>query len=579
MKLYYQDKMFFCECSFQEKDYPKKAGFKWNKEIKKWYTENKSSAYLLSTEVKMKFEGYEDLIDISLAKAPTKNLDIPAPVGLEYLPFQKACVEYAIEKGNILIADEMGLGKTIEAIGIINYLTKEENKKLSVIIVCPNSLKLNWLKELQKWLYHKRIVFLLSANSFIPKYQRDRGDIIIVNYDIIKKLEIYFMKWSFDIAIFDEAHYLKNEKALRTIYCKKIEADRKYLLTGTPIMNRPIELLSLLQIINSPIAQNRGYFIYRYCRSFSKNGSCDTKGAMNLSELNAKLRDNCMIRRLKRDVLAELPEKRRQLITIEAITKEEIEAVNNEMKKFYETKKKRDEMSASLYQKKISEQINAEEYAKEVENIKSFVISSIREISELRQQTALLKIPYIVEAVDTLIENEEKVIIFAYHHRIINALYENLKKYNPVVITGDTSIEDRDLFVKQFQDMNSNVKVIILNIKAGGVGITLHASSNVIFAELDWTPANISQAEDRAHRIGQKSSVNVYHYVIDGSIDCYLAKKILEKQEIIDKSLNYKIENIDMFDIIPEKNDKNNIDKQQKHIEKNEIEPLKNTLF
>ena len=575
MKLYYQDKMFFCECSFQEKDYPKKAGFKWNKEIKKWYTESEAAAYLLSNELNIKYEGYEDLIDKSLAKTPSKNIDVPAPEELSYLPFQLAGIEYALERKNTLIADEMGLGKTIQAIGFINYLTKEQNKKLSAIIVCPNSLKLNWLKELQKWLVHKRIVFILSANSFIPRYQKERGDIIIVNYDIIKKLEIFFMKWDFDIAIFDEAHYLKNEKAMRTIYCNKIKAYRKLLLTGTPIMNRPIELLSILQILESPIVQDRNYFIYRYCRGFSKNGAYDDKGAINLSELNAKLRDSCMIRRLKRDVLAELPEKRRQLITIEPSTKEEIDAVNNEMKKFYETKKIRDEMSLSLHQKKVSEQLSEEEYKREIENIKSFVVASIRHISELRQRTAILKIPYIVDAVDTLIENEEKVIVFAYHHIVIEALYDNLKKYNPVVITGDTKIEDRDLYVKQFQDLNSNVKVIILNIKAGGVGITLHASSNVIFAELDWTPANISQAEDRAHRIGQKSSVNVYHYVIDGSIDCYLAKKILEKQEIIDKSLNYKIESIDLFDIIDINNNKNySINNNSKPIEINAIDTL-----
>ncbi len=575
MKLYYQDKMFFCECSFQEKDYPKKAGFKWNKEIKKWFTESEAAAYLLSNELNIKYKGYEDLIDKSLAKTPSKNFDVSSPEGLSYLPFQLAGIEYALERKNTLIADEMGLGKTIQAIGFINYLTKEQNKKLSAIIVCPNSLKLNWLKELQKWLVHKRIVFILSANSFIPRYQKERGDIIIVNYDIIKKLEIFFMKWDFDIAIFDEAHYLKNEKAMRTIYCNKIKAYRKLLLTGTPIMNRPIELLSILQILESPIVQDRNYFIYRYCRGFSKNGAYDDKGAINLSELNAKLRDSCMIRRLKRDVLAELPEKRRQLITIEPSTKEEIDAVNNEMKKFYETKKIRDEMSLSLHQKKISEQLSEEEYKREIENIKSFVVASIRHISELRQRTAILKIPYIVDAVDTLIENEEKVIVFAYHHIVIEALYDNLKKYNPVVITGDTKIEDRDLYVKQFQDLNSNTKVIILNIKAGGVGITLHASSNVIFAELDWTPANISQAEDRAHRIGQKSSVNVYHYVIDGSIDCYLAKKILEKQEIIDKSLNYKIESIDLFDIIDTNNNKNySINNNSKPIEINAIDTL-----
>lgn len=556
MKLYYKDNTFYCQCSFHEKDYPKKAGFKWNTELNVWFTESTASAYLLSNELNMKFEGYEDLIDKSVAKEPTTKLDVPAPSGLSYMPFQLAGIEYAIEKDNVLIADEMGLGKTIQAIGVINYLTKKQNKLLSAIIVCPNSLKLNWYNEFRKWLYHKRIVFILSANTFIPRYKQERGDILIVNYDIIKKLEVLLLKWKFDIAIFDEAHYLKNENAQRTMFAKRIIADKIIMLTGTPIMNRPVELFSLLTILKSNLAINRDAFVYRYCKSFNKNGSINDKGAKNLTELNAKLRDNCMIRRLKRDVLEELPEKRRQLITIEPSSKYEIETVNKEMQKFYELKKKRDEMIAGLKEKKLHEALSEEEYKKEIENIKSFVVASIQEIAELRQKTALCKIPYIVDAVETLIENDEKIIIFAYHRIVINALIEALNKYGVVSITGETSIEDRDKAVKQFQDLNSNIKIIICNIKAGGVGLTLHASSNVIFTELDWTPASISQAEDRAHRIGQKNSVNVYHYVIDGSIDCYLAKKIIEKQEIIDKSLNYKIETIDIFDTI--KDIKNN---------------------
>jgi len=568
MKLYYKNNLFICQCDYKQRMYPKKAGFKWNQIDRVWYTDSKASAFLLSNELGMKFEGFEDLVDKSVAK--TSSLKVPAPKGLEYRPFQLAGIEYALEKNSCIIADEMGLGKTIQAIGLINYLTAEENRLVSAIVVCPNSLKYNWAQELKRWIVHKRPVFILSAQGFVPSYKKDRGDIIIINYDILRKLESLWKRWEFDIAIFDEAHYLKNENAMRTYWSFQIKASRKILLTGTPIMNRPKELFSLLNLIESPLAQNRYAFMHRYCLQVNPRGVEDENGAKNLTELNARLRDTCMVRRMKRDVLSELPEKVRQLVQISPSTKQEQDAIDNEMKAFYDAKKKRDEMIKDVRMKKELEKISEEEYKQEVQSIREFVVASIQEIARLRIQTALIKIPHIVNAVETLLENKEKVIIFAYHHVVIDGLYQKLSKYGAVVITGATTIEDRDKNVKLFQDQESNIKIIILNIKAGGVGITLHASSNVIFAELDWTPASISQAEDRAHRIGQKTSVNIYHYVMQGSIDGYLAKKIIEKQEIIDKSINYKSpESIDMFEIIPNQKD----EKSQMQIEQVENNP------
>lgn len=543
MRLYFKDNLYLCECTYFEKDKPKSCGFRWNNELKVWYSESPASAKLLEQTSGLKFD--VEIIDKSSLEKPMSDIKVPSPLNLSYMPFQLAGIEYAYEKENCIIADEMGLGKTIQAIGLINYLDQVEYKRHSAIIVCPNSLKLNWANELKRWITTKRPMFIIGANTFIPSYNRERGDIIIINYDVLRKIYVLLNKWMFDIAIFDEAHYLKNEKAMRTFYSMAIKSDRTILLTGTPIINRPIELYSLLKIIKSPLAYDRNYFIRRYC--LSMNG--DEKGARNLTELHAKLRDTCMIRRMKRDVLKELPAKIRKIVEIEPQNEKEKEAVKKEMEKYLEVKKYRDEQSLNLHQLKVAEKISEKEYQEKIKEMKEYIVRGIKEIAELRQQTALLKIPYIKEAVEVLVENDEKVIIFAYHHVVIDELADSLSEYNPLIITGETKIQDRNDYVNIFQTDDKH-KVIILNIRAGGVGLTLHRSSNVIFVELDWSPANVTQAEDRAHRIGQQDSVNVYHYIMIGSIDQYLAKKIVEKQEIIDKSLNYKVADIDIFDVI-----------------------------
>ena len=542
MKLYYEEGKFKVKCGFFEKGVVKNCGFKWDTENKVWYTDSISTARTLEILTGHLFSNMpiEEIIH-------TKY--IPAPSGLSYMKYQIDSIIEMEKKERVLLADEMGLGKTIQIIGLINLLEYNSLDLLDVLIVCPNSLKLNWRNELLKWLVKKdREILVVYSNSFEISIFDRKGKIYIVNYDIVKKYYKFFSEKVFDLVVFDEAHYLKNKNAERTIYSKKIveKVDRIILATGTPIMNRPSELISLLKIIKSKLVESISFFYYNYC--MPERFKTQEEYMVELNKLNRKLLEDCMIRRTKQQVLKQLPAKVRKVIELEPARDIEKETVKKEIMLAMNFKKERDNFIEEINKLK---QTSQQEYEEKVKQMKAVIGVRIQEMAKLRIELALLKIPYIKEAVETLVENNEKAIIFAYHKVVIEELLIAMSEYNPLVITGDTPIEDRHKNVKMFQEDDIH-KVIILNIRAGGLGLTLHRANTVLFAELDWTPASITQAEDRAHRIGQKDTVFVYHYLFNKTIDSYLAKKIISKQKIIDNTIDTyrKDYKIDLFEIL-----------------------------
>jgi len=185
---------------------------------------------------------------------------------------------------------------------------------------------------------------------------------------------------------------------------------------------------------------------------------------------------------------------------------------------------------------------NQEKYEDAVRRLRNTSSVAFEEMSRVRHQTAVAKVPHVIEYVDTILANMDernrKVVVFAHHHDVIDKLAEHYGD-RAVVLTGQTSMADRQRAVDRFQK-DSNVEVFIGSITAAGVGLTLTAANQVVFAEIDWVPANMTQAEDRLHRIGQESSVNVYHLVLEGSIDARMVQVLLDKQEIADRALDNK---------------------------------------
>lgn len=471
----------------------------------------------------------------SRATVAPDDVTIPVPEGRELLGYQAAGVAFALSRQGTLIADEMGLGKTVQAIGVINASPDVK----TVLVVCPASLKLNWKVEIDRWCTRDHATDIFPERSDPGLYKIDCV-ITIINYDQLKKLP----QTGWDLLVMDEAHYIKNPDAKRTKLMQSLakKCKKKLLLTGTPILNKPVELWTLLQVTNPENwdpggfykgkivgpGEGRGFFpfVKRYCDAMKVNvGSkevWDFSGASNLDELQEKLRASCMVRRLKADVLRDLPPKRRQVVMLDVPASKNEEAAFVELGLDYETA---------------------------IEQLQGKFIR-FDKLSKARHDTALRKVPAAADHIREVLESTSKVVVFAHHKDVVQDLEDSLRDYNPVTITGDTVTEWRHEAVQRFQTDDS-CRVIIGTIGAMGVGLTLTAASTVIFIELSWVPAELTQAEDRLHRIGQRESVLVQHLVAQRSIDANMIDTVLEKQEIADLALDVPtIEVVDGQEVI-----------------------------
>lgn len=467
-------------------------------------------------------------VALEASRAVSADIEIPMPAGLAYLPFQRAGIAYAMSRESVLIGDEMGLGKTVQAIGTVNA---DETVK-SVLVICPASLKINWSRELKRWLVRPFTIGI--ANGVLP-----RTDAVIINYDVLKKHLMAIRARQWDALIVDECHYVKNPKAQRTQHVlghrdkvPAIAARRRVFLTGTPILNRPIELWPLVQSLD-PDGLGRSWMAYvtRYCKGHRGPHGWDVSGASNLNELQDRLRAACMVRRLKSEVLTELPPKRRAVVVLPADGA--LDAITAESQGYAAAQERITDARVACELAKAGE--SDESYEQAVERLTEATRVAFTEISRLRHAVALSKVDRAVEYVLDLIE-AEKVVVFAHHHDVIAAL---AGKFGDacVTLTGEHSQEHRQNAVDRFQ-RDPACRVFIGSIYAAGVGLTLTAAAHVVFCELDWVPGNMSQAEDRCHRIGQANHVLVEHLVLDGSLDVAMAQTLVDKQNTIDAALD-----------------------------------------
>lgn len=421
-------------------------------------------------------------------------------------PFQEPTIPFALSRRGTLIADEMGLGKTSQAINIILRSNSRNN-----LIVCPASLKYNWRAELQSWGFDGPISMVGENRPQIVRGSPSRYA-TIVNYDILHKLPIYH-EW--DTIVFDEIHYCKNAKAKRTVKAQMLSQRGKRIigLSGTPLTSRPIELWSILKMLAPyEFPETEKQFAHKYCDAkmryvYTKWGRklvWDYSGASKLDELNERLRA-VMVRRLKRDVLTDLPEKIREIIVLGEVSRE-------------------------------LELDESEDFDVTVKRLQKGEKIPFEQIAVMRRLQATAKLDACVRFIENALESSNKIILFAHHTAIIEGLRDALAAYSPVTITGRTTTEDREAAVRRFQ-YTDTCRLFIGSILAAGTGLTLTAASHVIFIELDWTPGVMTQCEDRAHRIGQRNPVLVQHLVVDGTIDAVMCKKLVAKQNVLDKVL------------------------------------------
>lgn len=452
--------------------------------------------------------------------ATTSKLKIKGIKGKLY-DFQKLAVEFLITNNNRgMLALDTGLGKSLASLAFIIH-TKQKKS----LIVCPASVKYSWLNECKKWSKLKAFV-IDSNNSFGLKDYQD-NDIIILNYDILKKHFDLLSSLNFDCIIFDESAYIKNPRAIRSKASKQLSKNIKsvILLTATPLLARPIELFQQLNIIAPNVWINYYTYAKRYCAMWKSPWGMDVSGSSHIDELKEKIKPY-IIRKRKEEVLKELPDKNFINVPIE---------LNIETKSKYKLL----ENSFIDYLRDIKDKTD-----KEIK--KSLHAKALVKLGELRRLTSEGKINHAKEIIRNIIDSGEKILVFSCYNKPIEELQSMFKKES-VKIIGSTPAIDRQKAIDAFQT-NNNIKIFFGGMLSAGTGITLTAANNVLFIDMDWTPANMYQCIGRCDRIGNKANkINIYQLIALNTIDQKMSKMLTKKQDLIDVLIEGK-------EIIKEKN-------------------------
>lgn len=457
---------------------------------------------------------------------------------------------------NLYVTDDFILThNTIEAIAAVEYLDAYPS-----LIISPASLKLNWKKEINTWTNRTTFVVdgllknVLDDNNNIivencPSYN---GDFVIINYDILGRVlnkktddedNDYIYKTiddeevkslielshkdllkdiKFKSIIIDESQYCINRKSMRTQSVQELSKNIKYrfALSGTPMINRPSELISQLVILDQ-LENMGGFWTYakRYCNAYEGDFGWNLSGFSNLQELHDKLVSTCFIRRRKKDVLTELPEKQRSLIPLQIDNKVEYDSVKNNLINWlmntFSIKIKNDVMTDST----LSHLVDSQKKSLVLNRINKKILNAKKsetlvKIEYLKQLAAQGKLNKVMEFIDNFINSGEKLVLFATHKEIYNKIIEKYKDVCVYIVGGSSNVQKQQA-VDKFQT-DDKIKLFVGSIEAAGVGHTLTAASNVAFIELAWTSAMHDQCEDRCHRMGQKNFVNCYYlYGVD----------------------------------------------------------------
>lgn len=473
------------------------------------------------------FEKLENIpFDLSLLDDKLRNL---------LLPFQLAGLRYALEKqGRVLLADDMGLGKTVQSLAIASFYRLE----WPLLIIVPASLLGSWNESIMEWmpsltraqinpLFAATITQRVKAN--LPIFHAE-AIVHIMSYDFVVKYGDVVKDKKFQVIICDESHFLRNPATKR---CKIIlpvlkKASRVILLSGTPALSRPIELFTQLMAVRPKLFPNMVDYGVRYCAGRKTSFGWDFKGAANTKELSVVLENTVMLRRLKASVLTQLPAKRRQQVFLELD-----EAAKRKMKALMS------QLDNAELGEEDSWQTNTllmkcwrETGLSKLVAIQQYLTDFFARDSESDDGTTIDRSS--VDKVETNVK--PKYIIFAHHQQVLDGLEELLWKMKvPFMrIDGQTPVQQRQESCNLFQDVYSPIRVALLSMTAAGVGITLTAATTVLFAELFWNPGVLIQAEDRAHRIGQKDSVLVQYLLSKGTTDDTLWPLILKKLNVLE---------------------------------------------
>lgn len=444
---------------------------------------------------------------------------------VEPYPYQREGIAYGLDKKRLIIGDEPGLGKTLQSIGIVDTADA-----YPCLVICPSSLKINWKREFEKFTDKKALVLDNSTRTTWPYLLKmAMYHVAVVNYESLRKFFVWDIKGGksfrlkdvvfcphirmFRSTIIDESHRVKDPAAQQTIFTKGITTGKEWiiLLSGTPVVNRPEDLVAQLSIMGRlQEFGGRTKFMADYCTD-PKDKKAEP--AIPLSVLSDTLYANCMIRREKAKVLPQLPDKTRVDLYVDISNMPEYNLAAADLAAY------------------LSQYTGCTDW-----EIRSKMrMEALVRFMTLRKLATLGKVAQAVDFIRTFLENGKKLIVFCSLHDVVDALVKAFP--GAVTVTGRDSAVSKQAAVDAFQN-NPGTMLIICSIKAAGVGLTLTASSNVAFIELAWTYADCCQCEDRAHRIGQKDNVTCYYLLGRGTIDQTVYSLIHRKKSIAAEIMN-----------------------------------------
>jgi SWI/SNF-related matrix-associated actin-dependent regulator of chromatin subfamily A-like protein 1 len=487
-------------------------------------------------------------------------VDVPGLVG-DLRGYQRAAVHWALRNRKVYIADDMGTGKTLSAMAACAAAGA-----LPVVVVCPASVKLGWERQVNR--------FFPDLNVYVASGKKNRDntpashptaynviprntDVFIINYDVAgawqplttlsesgSNIEIF----DYHSIIIDEAHFIKSPKAKRTkaVAALANRVDFRIALSGTPMVNRPIEIVPQLEVIGRMDefleggARPKWHFVNRYCAPTHNGYGWDVSGASNLYELSQKLREyGIVIRRTKDEIMGELPPKERVTIPFALSNRNAYDKIIEDLRYWVEARVASDEeLQRELAMMPEDVRIKRRGYAIAERLFRASKAEALVRLGALRQTCIDGKIDGVTEWAKDFMTTDEKLIIFCIHRKTVNHLYEAFGDKS-VRIYGGMNMEKRQAAIDSFVN-DDNVRLVIANIDAAAEGIDgwQEVCSNVAFAELAWSPVRHRQAEDRLHRSGQKNPVTCYYLLADQSVDETLAGLLDRKNRIISAALD-----------------------------------------
>jgi len=483
---------------------------------------------LLSNE----YKGAAITLDAELKKLinsflKVKKMVAPKELNARLRPYQHNGFEWLYKNSKIgfgsLIADDMGLGKTIQIITLLLQMKHEKRlEEKPALVIVPTTLLTNWTKEIEKFGPSLKVSTFYGAQR---KLETNNIDVLLTTYGLIRRDIEKFQKQSWASVILDEAQNIKNTNTKQTKHIKKLKSDIRIAMTGTPVENRLTEYWSIFDFLNKGYLKGVDHFKKEFAIPIEQDRDHKTL------ERFKKITSPFILRRLKSDksIITDLPDKM-EVDQYCKLTKEQAGLYQNVMNQAMAAIEGADEgvMKKGLVLKLITS-------LKQICNHPAHFLKKKEASVDLSGKTGLL-----MELLDTIYENEEKVLIFTQYKemgKLLQAMIHERFNKEPLFLHGGVSRKKRDEMVDQFQNQ-TYVKTMLLSLKAGGTGLNLTAAQNVIHFDLWWNPAVEAQATDRAYRIGQKNNVMVHRLITQSTFEEKIDKMIKDKKELADLAVS-----------------------------------------